>query len=270
MQEPLVSVIIPTYNRQNLIVRAVQSVLKQTYENIELIVVDDGSTDNTKKVLANLDDSRLKVIETDGRMGANFARNLGVTNAQGSLIAFQDSDDVWQVDKLQIQVERLETLCVDAVFSSFIRLTQDSVRLKPFKNYVDDMNARQGVALLQDCLRSNVISTQVLLIRKNVFNDLHGFDNGLHRLQDWDLALRLLDKFNVNYIDQPLVTVYEQEDSISLNVDAIGARKQLIQKHIDMYKANNFIYLKVRYDLLKVHVRSLKNRFKEYCKEFAR
>jgi len=257
MQQPLVSVIIPTFNRENLIVRSVQSVLKQTYKNIELIIVDDGSTDNTKTVLDGINDLRLKLIQTDGRKGANYARNLGVSNSQGDLIAFQDSDDVWQVDKLQIQVEKLINLEMDAVFSSFIRVSDNGVGLLPFKNNIKDMTSRDGMVVLEDCLRANVISTQVLLIKKSVFNQLNGFDNSLKRLQDWDFAIRLLEKYKVYFVNKTLATVYEQKDSITLIIGAAEAREILMKKHLKIYESLPSIFMKVKYDLFKVRLRNL-------------
>lgn len=253
MQEPLVSVIIPTYNRESLIVRAVQSVLKQTYQRIELIVVDDGSTDNTKENLAKIKDPRLKVMETDGRKGANFARNLGVKNAKGHLIAFQDSDDVWQVDKLEVQIRCLLYKKSDAVFSSFVRVTATGARILPFEHLRRNMVNNAGVVKVEDCLRENVISTQVLLLQKSVFNELGGFDDTLNRLQDWDLAIRLINEYKVHFMDIPLATVYEQTDSISVKPElALESRKVFLEKFYGIYKRYPKIYKRVLYDYYKL------------------
>ncbi len=265
--QQLISVIIPTYNREKLILRSVHSVLNQTYSHLELIVVDDGSTDQTQEVLSGINDPRCKIYKTKGRQGANYARNFGVSKANGSLIAFQDSDDVWQVDKLSIQLRYIQKMNVDAVFSSFIRVTNNSVVHLPFDHNRTNMKARKGQVCIQDCLRSNVISTQVLLLKKKVFIDLHGFDNSLKRLQDWDLAIRLIDKYNVFFIPEPLATVYEQGDSISTKPDlAIEARKVFLRKFGSIYKRFPRIYISVLYDYYKLLLKN-KNPLKFFMKK---
>jgi len=252
-----VSVIIPTYNRASLILRAVYSVLLQTYQNIELIVVDDGSTDNTIELLQTIDDPRLIVMKTAGRRGANFARNLGVTESSGNIVAFQDSDDVWLVDKLEKQIQLLEKSDSDAVFSSFIRVAGGESVIKPFSDYRNKMSARNGQVLIADCLRSNVISTQTLVIKKNVFDELNGFDNSLRRLQDWDLAIRLIDSYKVYYMDEATVNVYEQEDSISVKPElALEVRKVFFKKFVELYSKYPRLYLLIKYDYFKLKFKS--------------
>ena len=107
---PLVSVVIPLYNRENTIQRAVDSILNQTYTNIEVLVVDDGSTDASVKMLEKYQkDKRVKVFLQGTNKGANVARNRGIQEAEGEYIAFQDSDDVWLSDKLEKQIKRMES-----------------------------------------------------------------------------------------------------------------------------------------------------------------
>lgn len=105
--QPLVSCIIPTYNRANFVERAIQSVLNQTYKNIEVIVVDDGSEDNTKEVVLSIKNERIKYIRLHRNFGAAFARNVGIVNAEGEFIAFLDSDDYFLPEKIEKQVEAM-------------------------------------------------------------------------------------------------------------------------------------------------------------------
>jgi len=98
-----ISVIIPTFNRGHLIIKSIKSVLNQTYPNIEILVVDDGSTDNTEKLIKNFDNNRIKYIKIKKNIGASHARNIGIMNASGKYISFQDSDDVYHIDKLEKQ-----------------------------------------------------------------------------------------------------------------------------------------------------------------------
>ena len=102
--EPLVSVIIPTYNRGRLILDSINSVLNQTYKNIELIVVDDCSTDNTEEILKSINDSRIKYVKLEKNSGACIARNKGIELSTGEFIAFNDSDDLWITTKLEKQL----------------------------------------------------------------------------------------------------------------------------------------------------------------------
>src|SRR5690625_2675360 len=104
MDQALVSVIIPVYNRENVILRAISSVLTQSYENIEVIVVDDASSDNTARVVAQVDDPRLRIIRRCSNYGAAAARNVGIGASVGQYLAFLDSDDYWLPDKIRQQV----------------------------------------------------------------------------------------------------------------------------------------------------------------------
>ena len=105
MENAMVSVIIPVYNRVDTIKRAIDSVLCQTYKNLELIIVDDCSNDNTLQVIREFQDKRMKVITSERNSGANAARNKGIMAAKGQYVAFQDSDDEWVQDKLKIQLQ---------------------------------------------------------------------------------------------------------------------------------------------------------------------
>lgn len=216
---PLVSVIIPTYNRIATLGRSISSVLSQTYNNIEIVVVDDGSSDGTEKYVLDLGDSRIKYLSTGGRKGACYARNLGARMATGVVLAFQDSDDVWLPHKLACQVEKLLSSGVDAVFSSFVRISVDmsssiiypSMNVESFFTVyppgIDDTTKK--------LLRGNVMGTPTLLINRKVFFALGGFDEELSRLQDWDFAIRLFNEFSVGYVNEPLVNAYLLRDSLT-------------------------------------------------------
>ena len=108
VRNPIVSVIIPTYNRAHLIDKAIKSVLNQTYQDFEIIVVDDGSTDNTNEVLKNFTDSRIHYIFHTSNLGVSAARNTGIKTSQGEYIALLDSDDDWLPEKLDKQVDVLQ------------------------------------------------------------------------------------------------------------------------------------------------------------------
>ena len=125
-EKPTVSVIIPTYNRAHLIDRSIQSVLNQTYQDFELIVVDDRSTDNTEDIIRQFreKDKRIKYIKHDKNKGGSAARNTRIKNSVGKYIVFQDSDDEWFPEKLEKQMKIFETasLEVGVVYTGFWRI----------------------------------------------------------------------------------------------------------------------------------------------------
>lgn len=104
---PAVSVVLPTYNRAHLLSESIGSVLAQGYSDFEILVVDDGSTDNTREVVAGIDDKRIRYVELTPNRGQASARNVGIKEAKADLIAFQDSDDIWMPEKLGMQVSAL-------------------------------------------------------------------------------------------------------------------------------------------------------------------
>lgn len=224
-----VSVIIPTYNRGHLIERSVKSILDQSFSTLEVIVVDDCSTDNTADVVKNIKDERVRYICLKVNSGANAARNAGVLHAKHNFIAFQDSDDVWHKRKLEIQMDFLIGNKLDVVASRYNQLINNEFNALVPADKVDSNNLK----LIE--LAKNVISTQTILGKKECFLS-EPFDANFPRLQDWELAIRLVHKYNVGYINDPLVDVYLQSDSISTNPEKfIQALDMLISKHRFLY-----------------------------------
>lgn len=236
-----VSVVIPVYNREKTIVDAVRSVLEQTYKELECIVVDDGSTDETVSVLKNsITDSRLKIY-TKANSGACATRNYGVEKSTGKYIAFQDSDDLWLPDKLEKQVRILEkNNDIDVVFCNAIRIGFEDREEEILLKEIED-----GIVSRRMLQSRSMVSTQTILARKECFF-FEKFDPALPRLQDYDLVIRLAEAFRFYYISTPLVLINVQEDSISSNPQkAIDARRIILKKYpniilrnIDMYASS--------------------------------
>lgn len=213
----LVSVIIPTYNRGNLIVRSVNSVLSSTYQNLEVIVVDDGSTDDTSWKISQIKDERLRYIRYDENKGANYARNIGIKNSRGEYIAFNDSDDIWFEEKLDELVKYLQSLD-----ESYGMVYGDIIRFEDGKNG----ELAPHDTMKRECIRGNIfeymlsnmfISTQTVLIKREVLNEVGLFDEKLKRLQDWELFLRISKKYKVGRVPKVMTAAYVQKDSISKN-----------------------------------------------------
>lgn len=196
---PKVSVIIPTYNRAAFIEKTVQSVLDQTYKDFEIIVVDDGSTDNTKDVLEQFG-AKIKLLEQKNSERA-VARNNGVKNSSGEYIAFLDSDDLWFPDKLKKQVEVLDNKQdVILVYGQCLRINSNTEKIKNAKRQ------REGYSgfIFENLLMRNLVVSPTPLIRRDYFEETTGFTTKYIPYEDWEYWLRfsLLGKFH--FIKDPL------------------------------------------------------------------
>lgn len=204
-----VTVVIPSYNRERTIKRAIDSVLRQSYSNINIIVVDDASTDGTEDVVRQmmLEHSNISYIKQSTNKGACAARNAGINATQTKYIAFLDSDDEWLPEKIQTQLEFMRENQADVVFCSVYRIEKGGAIVYPNRIYDGDIHRK--------LLEGNFISTGMLLGRTECF--LEGFDDTLPRLQDWDIMIRISAKYIVKHCPVPLANYYIQADSISFN-----------------------------------------------------
>ena len=222
MDEPLISVVIPTRNRAKQVKRAALSVLAQTERDLELIVVDDGSTDDTLSVLAEIRDPRLRVVHQE-QVGACRARNMGVTLSRGRYVAFQDSDDVWRRDKLAVQLQCLRETGAAVVFCQLMERRPDGGA------YLFPSHLRQGFLGPEDSLLG--AGTQTLLGLREAFLAF-SFDPEMPRLQEFEMLCRLRKRYSVYYLDRPLVDYRPGGDSISADPEKlIRAIRLLREKH---------------------------------------
>lgn len=226
--EPLVSVIIPTYNRGRLILDSINSVLNQTYKNIELIVVDDCSTDNTEEILKSINDSRIKYVKLEKNSGACIARNKGIELSTGKFIAFNDSDDLWITTKLEKQLCFLKNYNADIVICKMECRTPENNFIHNFPNIEFDRKISY-----KDLLKYNSASTQTIFGKTDCFKEII-FDATMPRLQDWDEVLRLSQKYRIFYQNEILVNTFFQKDSISTHPEkAVLAMQKIFEKHKD-------------------------------------
>lgn len=209
---PRVSIILPVLNRAGLIREAVDSVLDQSYADLELIVVDDGSTDGTSDVLVDVRDGRLRLLQHAARRGANAARNTGLRAARGAFIGFQDSDNTWVQDKLakQMAMFREAPDRVGVVYCPFWLEEDRERRLVTCADHLaDEGKVRDSL------LEGNFVTTSSAVVRRECFESAGEFDESLKRLQEWDLWLRIAADWEFRKVDEPLVTCRILEDSIS-------------------------------------------------------
>ena len=221
----LISVIIPTYNRRNVIMKSVESVLGQTYKNLELIIVDDASTDETYQLFENIYDKRLKYLRYEKNQGACYARNYGVDHAVGEYIAFQDSDDIWHPTKLEEEMHLLIDDNSDIVFCGMNR--RDSRHTFYYPATDIDLSGN----IVEQILTDNVISTQTMLMKRKVLDDIK-FDVSFKRFQDWDFSLQAaLNNYKISYLKKALVDSKIQANSISVSAKTGMAYEHLFEKY---------------------------------------
>lgn len=216
MTKELISIILPTYNRGYIIQKAIDSVLVQNYEYWELIIVDDGSTDETDEVVRRYHDERIRYVKNETNMGANYARNRGVRMAKGEFLAFIDSDNVLFPSKLEI------------LYKEFKK--SDKLGLVFAQVQIVDLNGTENIFpreefrindITEIMSYTNVIDTNAAIIKKQLFEKVGGFDESLKRMQDWDLFFRALKErdYSVRYIPKIVTINYLQNNSISYSED---------------------------------------------------
>lgn len=211
-----ISTIIPSYNRWPVIRRAVDSVLSQSVPADEIIVVDDGSTDNTADKLQQHYSDRIKVIQQTNH-GVSAARNYGIERSTGNWIALLDSDDAWHPEKLQKQRQTIANhdscvLChTDEIW------IRNGVRVNQMKKH-----QKSGGDIFSNSLPLCVISPSSALIKRQIINEAGLFDTTLPACEDYDLWLRICAKYKTHYLEEPLLTKYG------------GHQDQLSKKHWGM------------------------------------
>lgn len=213
---PLVSVIIPTYNRKKTLKRCIDSVLQQSYRNFEIIIVDDCSTDGTMEFVeaeyGNIADINIIYVRNDSNLGAAASRNVGVSYANGEYIAFHDSDDEWYHDKLEKQMHHF-VRCgthVGAVYSLFYMNGREQYIYPP--KHVD-MSRKSGY-VFYTLLLNSLVGMITLVIKKSVLTRVGGFNEQLNSLEDYELTIRVAQKYAIDLVDEVLAVAYESENSV--------------------------------------------------------
>jgi len=229
---PKVSVIIPTYNCAEYIIEAVESVLNQTFRDFEVIVVDDGSTDNTKQVLDKFKDKISYIYQEN--QGVAVARNNGIVRSTGDYISFLDSDNKWKLNLLAKSVPVLETEnSVGLVHSGKIRITEDGKIIEGGRpnNNVKYLSGHIYHNLL---LRKAHINLSSAVMRKKCIDDVGLFDVNLSKIgcEDRDLFIRIARKYKVKYIDKPLYYGRYRSTSMSANYESmLRGRYYIVNKY---------------------------------------
>ncbi|MUV59832.1 glycosyltransferase family 2 protein [Halobacterium sp. CBA1126] len=211
-----VSIITPTYNRGDILPRAIDSVLNQSFENFEYIVVDDASTDRTQAIVEEYEDDRIRYLRHEANRRQAAARNTGIEAANGEYVAFIDSDDEWLPKKLARQMDEISQRDNDWIGIYCDSTTQRTSRLKEVitKLFPYEVREEGREELMRDILamQGNISAGSSLVVRTNVAREIGGFDETLPRHEDIDFVLRLLQEGNLAYLDEELVIVHESPD----------------------------------------------------------
>jgi glycosyltransferase involved in cell wall biosynthesis len=224
-----VSVVIPTHNRASLLGGAISSVLGQTFRDLELVVVDDGSNDNPEQVVRSFSDPRIQFVRHPQPRGGSAARNTGIRSTTGAYVAFLDDDDEWYPDKLALQVDLMEKspAKVGLIYGGY-DVANDS----------DGQTAWTRVPALRGDLHAALMSfnpvggTSVVLIRRECLEEVGGFDETLTSFQDYDLWIRLAERYEFDFLVKPLYRYRLHAVQIWKKPDALfRGLERMIEKH---------------------------------------
>lgn len=226
----------PAYNAGLTISESINSVLNQTYENFEVIVINDGSLDNTIEKVLSFIDPRIKLINKING-GVASARNLGIYNSKGEYLAFLDSDDLWHPEKLEKSLEVLGNSSCDLLYTNYydfqntIELAIKHVDLHPMRKVENDYIRLS----LYD-----YIPTLTVVIKKNVIDIVGTFDEDLNGTEDWDLWLRVTEKYKIVKLNQYLAYYRFSENGLSKQKERhLKEEKKVILKHKEKFKSIN-------------------------------
>lgn len=210
----MISIIIPVYEQLDLLRDALDSISEQTVDDYEVVVVDDASSTDFVPIVDNYD-NRVRLLTHEENQGAAAARNTGIEHAHGKYVAFLDADDTWEPKKLEKQRDVFENGDDDLglVYTGFVQYELDG---SEWERYPE----ARGDIYLEELERDRVHPTSTVMVRRDVLDEVRGFDTSLPSRQDYDLWLRITEHYTVDYVDEILVDKREQPDSISKDFDS--------------------------------------------------
>ncbi len=230
---PSIAVVIPCHNAEKTVSRALESVFAQNYPDLEIVAVDDGSTDATAEILKTHMHRGLRLIRTDGVRGAAGARNMGVRATRSDYIAFLDADDEWLPGKLIQQADVIEAeprMTFVACRSRFVDLEGQLI-----EDLYNRAAPASGAEAWRTLLAYNFVATPAVLLRRSAFVRIGGFDETLPIAEDQDLWIRLALSGPIGFVDAPLLVVHASADSLSARYNERRAEFEyaIIRRHVD-------------------------------------
>ncbi|MCK9224723.1 MAG: glycosyltransferase [Candidatus Muirbacterium halophilum] len=245
---PQISIIMPVYNREKYLQRAIESVLNQTYKNFEFIIINDGSSDKSEEIILSYKDPRIKYIYYTPNKGANHARNIGLRKSKGKYITFQDSDIFIKPDKISQQYSYIEKnkKNYDIIYCLYEYNKDNKVTILPGKK------SRFTGNIYDKLITGNFIDLTSVMVKKECFID-NLFEESLPRLQDYELFLRLSRKYRFGLLEKVLYISYYTEGSISSNHHNLIIASDFIQKkHRNIYIEERIEFLIKKHNLKEI------------------
>lgn len=227
-----ISVVIPSYNRKDFLKRSIDSAINQTKKPLEVIVVDDGSTDGTETMIKS-DYDFVKFIKQKNK-GVSAARNIGIKVSIGEWICFLDSDDEWKKDKLEKQINAMKSNPSYKFFHSNEIWIKNGLRINQKKKH-----KKYGGDIFDKCLDMCRISPSSVMINKTVFDEVGNFNEDLVVCEDYELWLRICDKYRVFFIDEPLIIKYGgHQGQLSYSIESIENHRIKALEHLILGNLN--------------------------------
>ena len=256
-----ISVVIPTYNRKDLLKRSINSVINQTIKPFEIIVVDDGSLDGTEKMIRRNYDL-VKFIKQENK-GVSAARNSGIKVSNGEWICFLDSDDEWKKDKLEKQINAANDNPGYHLFHSNEIWVKNGIRINQKKKH-----KKYGGNIFNKCLDMCKISPSSVLIDKTIFNKVGIFNENLLVCEDYELWLRICDRYKVFFIDEPLIIKYGgHQGQLSSSIDSIEYHRIKALEHLmlcSLKKKNKKYAIQMLISKITIYLNGLIKRGKKH------
>ncbi|OQX86413.1 MAG: hypothetical protein B6D55_06150 [Candidatus Omnitrophica bacterium 4484_70.2] len=231
-----VSVIITTFNRPIFLEKALKSVVNQTYKNIEIIIIDDGSTIDNYKIVKKFYKEKIRInyLKLKKNSGAPYARNFGIKVSNGKYICFLDDDDEWLPEKLQKQIEKFKNIPENVALlytGGYIKNAKGEI-IETFRP------AREG-KVLKFLLEENFIPFSSVMIKKKCFQNTGMFDTKLYSCQDWDLWIRISSKhYEIDFVEEYLTTITKH------SLPSIGTSERAITGYLQFYKKHFFLFIR--------------------------
>lgn len=224
MKNPTVSVFIPSYNHEKYVEEAIESVLNQTYQDFEIIITDDGSSDNTVEVIKKFSDPRIKLFVFEENKGACTAANNCIINSKGKYIAYISSDDVWEPSKLETQVKFLdENPQIAAVFSKPKLIDENGNLFSKSHRYLnsvfDKENRSNAEWLNYFFYQGNCICHPTILIRKSVYDEVGLYNESMANIPDFEMWVRICLKYNIHILDENLIRFRVRDNEANASGD---------------------------------------------------
>ena len=250
--QPAVSVIMPTYNRADYLKKAVQSILDQTFNNFELVIINNYSTDDTLEVINAFNDSRIKVINFKNGGVIAKSRNQGIMQSVGKYIAFLDDDDLWCPDKLELQIKYMdEHPDFDLVYSNALIIDEHGNKNGLLK---DSKDAKTGHVFL-DLLYENFIPVLTVLMKREIFESIGPLteDTSMIGREDYECWLRVSLKYNFGYVDKPLALYRIHSEGVSMAINRPLMTQKTLQCFMFKKEVPEKYYKNIAYNIERLN-----------------